>query len=300
MKLLNKFLFSLLLLFIVVFTTRGQQFFLVSQKVPTAKKSSVFGILNYNGKKIIDLKYNNIHYLQHHFLASPLKNGPCDLIDTTGNVIFSDISNYYFLGNERFVWIKSLDKLNKGKWVFYKTNGKKVSDHQYDNIFFTSYTDHALVLKDSTYMFIDTTGNALFTNINYQSIKMAISNYLPLKNSIPVNKSVTNAENNHSIIIFKDKVTHRFGIKNQGKSNVTPIFTEVKKTGTNLLIVKKGNKYGLIDFSGKTVLNPDYDAIPEVTETIFVLCKSGNYGIMDRSSKILRIPFAYKELMLVK
>ena len=278
----------------------GQEFYTANQKLPTLKKSNVFGILNGNGQKITDFKYENIHFSQHHFLVSVEKNGPCDVLDTTGRVLFSNISNAYFLGNEKFVWIKKLDNLKNGKWSLYKKDGTLVSKTAYDNVFFTSYPDHALVLKDSAYSFVDTTGKTIFMNFDYLAIKESIAGYYASNKITAGSAPRATATVNPSIIIFKDKESKRFGVKINGKSVVAAVFSEIRKTDRNVFIVKKANKCGLIDFSGKTVLNLDYDKITEITEKIIIVANNGKYGVIDRTNKKVRIPLTYNELTLIK
>lgn len=299
MNLVKQALILGIILFELTSKLSAQEFFIANQKLATPKKGNVYGVINGKGLKIANFKYDNIRFSQHHFLVSVEKNGPCDVIDTTGKTLFNNISNAYFLGNEKFVWIKKLDNLKNGKWLLFSKDGNMISKNTYDNIFFTNYINHALALKDSTYSFVDTTGKILFTNNNYQSIKETIAGFYSSSQTTATTNA--NSKSVHpSVLIFKDKETKHFGVKMNGKSIVAPIFNEIKKTDYNFLIVRKANKYGLIDYAGKSVLGFDYDKISEVTEIFAIVNKNGKCGVIDLKSKNLIIPLDYKGLSLVK
>lgn len=64
-----------------------------------------------------------------------------------------------------------------------------------------------------------------------------------------------------------------------------------------VLKVKKGEFYGLVDFSGKEILAPEYQEITALSgiKNILLLKKEDKYGLCDNKGKII-IPTEYKEI----
>ena len=60
----------------------------------------------------------------------------------------------------------------------------------------------------------------------------------------------------------------------------------------NVLKIKKGDKYGLINLSGKELLNPEYTTITALKgiKNAIIIEKNGKYGIADNEGKIILDP----------
>ena len=68
----------------------------------------------------------------------------------------------------------------------------------------------------------------------------------------------------------------------------------------NVLRVKKGDKYGLVDFTGKTLLAYEYDSIEALkgTSNSLLTQKDGKYGLVDNTGKVI-IPNEYKQILAI-
>lgn len=263
-----------------------------------------FGLINKNGKLIIEPIYQRIeivediilvsfekNYHKYKFLAD--KNG--DKLSNDYNEIFSFVEDIAPVSNYNIIDKYNLDFENP-KYGFIDKKGNEISSCFFDKII--EFRDgFAGVMKDNKWWFINkkgetvsekyddiclfnTKGNVLSGSLYLKMIKKANTNF-------PV--SLRFFYNNFALVINNNK----YGLINsEGKLIISCIYDELKPNSTNMLICKLNGKYGLLRKDGFIISNPVYNYSFGFFDGLAACDLNGNWGFINEYGEII-IPFEY-------
>ncbi len=107
---------------------------------------------------------------------------------------------------------------------------------------------------------------------------------------------------NYDMNTYKTKVINSKGEEIiSGYDLIQPIYNHDKSNNIffedNVLVVKKDNKYGLVDYSGKVLMNCEYESIDSIKgiENTLIIKKDGKVGISDNNGNII-VKVEYKDI----
>lgn len=99
------------------------------------------------------------------------------------------------------------------------------------------------------------------------------------------------------IILF---IENNFGVfdLNKGKWHIPLSYQDLSILDNNLMIARKGDKYGIIDFENKPIVNFEWKSINPISQSNYVIVQNDQkqYGILNLVTLKLTTPCNYKQL----
>jgi len=250
------------------YITENEEFiksgFIVSKTTDDGYK---YGYIDYKGKKILDVKYNDITRVQ-------------------------DLEDVYLIVSEN------------GKYGLYKEN-KQIVSHEYQSIIYDE-SGLILLQKNKNYGMVDLKGKIKipleYTNCETKGIYIYASNqkenivYDNKGNKININfnKSIYKTESEEYIIstIINNNITY-YGIENkEGNTLVKEAYTYIEYAYNDYFIAKddKGNS-GVINANGKVLIDFKYDLVQKIKgkNMIQILNNNKTYIYSENLEKVCKI-----------
>ncbi len=214
------------------------------------------GVIDMTGKEILPVKYDEVRKYKGNFLVN--EYSLWSLITPDGKVLTQD--QYPEIeAKSNFIKVR-----NGGKWGVIDRIGKIIIPVEYEEIKF----DHTEIIKASKLGEVD-----LF----YKKHKI---NYKPYEFKYIINSRyvlVRDAQNKFGLLSFEGEV-------------IVPLeYDELFKGTENVLLVKKGKKYGLLYLNKDYSTELLYDNRAEFNEYGKALVKkAGNWHLLDTTGQIIK------------
>lgn len=191
------------------------------------EKDGKYGIINLEGKQLLEPKYEEITALSNIENAFLIKNnGLYGIADNNGQIIIEP----------KYSEIKNLGEDNKSGYIVKEPDSKygivdyaqtQVLENKYDEIKQISGNDLYVVKENNTTKVVEKGGNEIISDVE------------------DVSDILTNKENG---IIFIN--AGKYGVMNlEGEITVPATYDDLKEGGNGIFIAKKDGKYGIIDLS---------------------------------------------------
>lgn len=198
-------------------------------------------------------------------------------------------------------------------WGFYDRRGNLVQPHQYSRLNKIEGSNKLVVEKQGKWMLLDedlqTLGDAGFDFIDEDLLPGGCLEYgrHGWDSSLNCNvlwrglvdtfgHVVLRAEFrslfycNGDRFVLADSAARQFGIFSADMRMLVPfVYEHVRCTRSGHFLVKKGEKYGLLDRDGRPLIEPEYDDIEEGDRPAmpYVFGKNGRYAFADRNGRLL-------------
>ena len=191
------------------------------------------------------------------------KDGKYGLIDLKGKEIlpieYDDI--------QATLGVKNSLKIQKdGKYGVANIEGKVVIKPE--------YADILQLGEDNKSGYIVKNDNGKYGIVDYSDTPVLQCEYDAVS-QIYGNDMYVVTKSGKQILVNKDGTE---AIKNNSNYNS---IEEVLKTKEAGVIIKKGEKYGVINLDGETIVEPNYEDLKEAKPGILICKKNGKYGIID-------------------
>lgn len=230
---------------------------LYESNILKVQKDGKYGLIDFNGKKVIDTQYEEISAIQGIENALKIKqDGKYGIMNNEGKIIielnYADITN---LGKDD----KSgyIVKNEEGKYGIVDYSSKQVLEAKFDEIKKISKNDLYIVKQDGVEKVIDKNGNDVLTK-GFTDIKDILSN-----------------QEDGFIYTNNDK----YGIiKANGEVTVNPEYEELKESQKGILIAKKDGKYGIIDLEKNEKVPFKYNSITYDEVANLYIAEDQNYN----------------------
>ena len=291
--LISPFLIVLLFISITLHAQKGTG--CKEDLLPKLSENRNWGYADFAGQWIVEPIYSKV---------SPFVGGKaivqrgvlCGVIDCEGNVVlqckYEKLTNF----REGKVWA-----MEKGQWGLIGAKGQIFQTPQFSDIYPIDNTVFTWVKKNNLWglfsedqnkficqpqykiaQVMSMTASLVQTDKNYGVINHANCNYL-----IPAEMTRVKKVNVTTILFEKNNFWGVF--TTEGKIVLNPEFDSImtkEDTKEELLMVKKGTKYGLYGVRGKKILPVEYDEIGEYSGIYFLVKQNGKYGYSNRNGKV--------------
>jgi len=302
---------------------------LFSEGLLSVKKNGKYGFLDKSGKLVIPFSYDGTGFFSQG-LCVVSKGGKYGLINKVGEIVIPIVYESVKNSDADNIVIA----LQKGKWAFFNSEGKQLSDFIYDNVFsgynlnikppsnlsaVTTYFKNGavLVLRDNKYEFLNEKLKPAFSNNKFDSATVfdtyqnaIVKNdgkYGMVRSSgvfkVPLNfDSVEYFDNNHLSSEYynakKGNVYHIFNRElNEIGQSFEPIYNDFSIETSTLIFRNLEHKYGMVNSRGEILISFDYDHLSKIEKSsLLYVKKDDRYGIISAKGEI-KIPVIYKELM---
>lgn len=285
------------------------------------------GVLR-NGKKLIDLDYQDVIYSRLSKIFIVNKNGKYGFFSKNGREILEPKYESYQIAGEY------ISVTEDGKNVLYDINGNYIDQKNYSSIVEVENSSYFIAIdgQDGTYSIISKD-----TNIknNYKNISYLFNNLFTFTNQdgksgiIDATKgeiveakyelilkvdgvnAIEARDTNGVATIYSSDMKEVCTMSGAIVENVNKEFAVVYNQTERIYLDKNGNvventqvysdlpmysinkdgKWGFCDKSGKIIIEPTYDMVTEIDEYGFAgINKDGKWGIVDNTGKIISEP----------
>lgn len=285
------------------------------------------GVLR-NGKKLIDLDYQDVIYSRLSKIFIVNKNGKYGFFSKNGREILEPKYESYQIAGEY------ISVTEDGKNVLYDINGNYIDQKNYSSIVEVENSSYFIAIdgQDGTYSIISKD-----TNIknNYKNISYLFNNLFAFTNQdgksgiIDATKgeiveakyelilkvdgvnAIEARDTNGVATIYSSDMKEVCTMSGAIVENVNKEFAVVYNQTERIYLDKNGNvventqvysdlpmysinkdgKWGFCDKSGKIIIEPTYDMVTEIDEYGFAgINKDGKWGIVDNTGKIISEP----------
>lgn len=299
---------------------------LFSEGLLSVKKNGKYGFLDPKGKVVIPFDFDETGFFCQG-LCTVSKNDKYGFINKLGEIVVP--ISYESVGNSHADDIVIASQ--KGKWGFFNSQGKQISDFIFDKVFsgynlnikapsnlseVTTYFKNGavLVFKDNKYEFLNEKIKPAFPDNKFDSASVfdTYQNAIVKRNDkygmikpngeakIPIEYDfIEYFDSNHNSSEYynakKGKIYTIFNrnLKKIGES-FEPVYNDFSSDTPTLIFKNLKNKYGMINSEGQILIPFDFDEMFEIEGTEFYrVSKDNKFGVIDEKGK-LRIPILYK------
>ncbi len=264
-----------------------------NNKLFTVQKASRQGIVDLEGKQIIETEYDNIFISQDLIIAE--KDGESYTFDINGNKQDSEVNNELIKTENENYFISIEDN---EKYGVLNKNNEKIIDNNYQYIEYV-FGDLFIATKNGKSGVIDVTGNTKI-NLEYDVVqRLENTNIIQ---AIKIKENVTKLYNKNleEVSFLKNAVVYN-------KNNYIKVVSDtdmqyLDKEGNiisskeileqnDIYALKKDEKWGFVDKEGNIIIEPKYDMVTEFNSYGFAGIKQGNkWGVIDTTGNIVLEP----------
>ena len=261
-----------------------------NNKLFTVQKASRQGIVDLEGKQIIETEYDNIFISQDLIIAE--KDGESYTFDINGNKQDSEVNNELIKTENENYFISIEDN---EKYGVLNKNNEKIIDNNYQYIEYV-FGDLFIATKNGKSGVIDATGNTKI-NLEYDVVqRLENTNIIQ---AIKIKENVTKLYNKNleEVSFLKNAVVYN-------KNNYIKVVSDtdmqyLDKEGNiisskeileqnDIYALKKDEKWGFVDKEGNIIIEPKYDMVTEFNSYGFAGIKQGNkWGVIDTTGNIV-------------
>lgn len=230
------------------------------------KKDDKFGLINFDGKTVLNAEYDNIYALpgiEKSVIVE--KDGKKGLVSTSiGEVIipveYQDITSLTDSYEDGYIV-----RTNDNKFGVILPDKTKVLEPKYDQIKNVTGNNYYVVLENGTLEVVDKKGTVIL-NTGFESIEQI------------------NVDN------FIVTIGGKYGvISKAGETVIEAKYEYLKHSFSNNYVAKQNGKYGIIDASSKEIIGFNYEKITYIKEADFFEADKENIttDIIDRNFNVV-------------
>ncbi len=216
------------------------------------KKNGKFGLINYEGKKLLDSEYDNISAILGTKNALKVeKNGKYGIVNDQGVILVEPrYDDVLLLGKEDKSGFIIKEK-NVYGIIDYSLN--KVLDTKYEQVYFVYNKDKYYVKENGVKKIVNKEGKDVLTT-GFDDILQILDD---------------------SVIFKKD---NKMGVMTfDGNIKINPEYEDLVQVKSGNLIAKNQNKYGIIDLEGKQKVDFKYSNIQYESKPDFYIADNENF-----------------------
>ena len=276
------------------------------------KKDNKYGVINLNGINVIDVEYEkiavdnyydiNTKYERTGFIVCKTEeNGyRYGYIDFKGDMVlkteYTEIERVTDIEDEKNIYIIAYKDGQAGLLK----NGKKILEHEFEDITYNSYNDVFLVQRNGKKGIVDRKGQTK-VEIKYNDITFG-GVYLNVKENevekvIDINGNEVNdgyiakmptKDGQHSIVYGNDEIYKI--IDNSGNIVIDKNYTYIEEVENNYFIVATYNNNGIIDLTGKSLVDLKYNSIFKLDNTELLqanISSTNSISLIDKNMQVI-------------
>lgn len=286
----------------------------------TNRSTGLRGVLNAYGKTIIPCEYKDIEILEYsypkkyHLLFVQNVNGKWGAINVKGEIVIPIIYDEPQSGkpsNLGLVFFRKGDK-----WGGFNENGKNVLPFIFNySAQQPMFTKQNVIVQtmDKTWLACDKNGNKKKLNMDSQDeLHIYPDDNILIANTPGKGEALFDVASNKYVSGRFDQIKleyqrkfvadvettngfKSFIINDKGQRISSNEYDEVDYLDYGYLEVKKGNRYGVIDYNDRIIVPFEYENFNDIntlTPNLFVVSKNGKAGIVNLNNQIV-LDFLY-------
>jgi hypothetical protein len=295
----------------------------------TLKNNKKQGIIDYNGKWILQIEYEKATIMGYNDGFRIVKDGKAGWTDIKGNVIvqpiYDDIDDIGSHFKNVYIVTKdgkkgAIDKQNnvivpvefeylfdRGKYIIAKTNDNKFGVYAADGTV-VAKPKYDYILKSDTQgsPVLFTVLNGLMGIIGKDNNMLYDAQFTQIDYLYDQHLMVNPLNDGNAYRRVKDR-NNKYGLFEEYTATmVVPveydgIYQKCEARRVTYFVAKKGKKFGIIDGKNNVVIPFEYDSINanmaqfEAVEARIVAVKNKKFGVINLKNQVI-VPFEYKEV----
>lgn len=223
------------------------------EKILRVKKNGKYGLIDFNGKELLPVEYDEIIVLpgiQNSILIK--KEGKTGLVNDSGSIIvepeYKEIKN---IGNNYKNGYITINQ--EGKYGVISATKKQILENQYEEIAQTYLGQYYLIKQEGKQKLVDSKGNTIIEE-GFDEIKSETSN---------------------GVIFVKENLYGE--INKTGEITIEAKYQDLKEAKEGTYIAKQNDKYGIIDQEQNEKITFNYTGITYNEEANLYLADDETY-----------------------
>ena len=223
------------------------------EKILRVKKNGKYGLIDFNGKELLPVEYDEITVLKGIENSIIIKkDGKVGLVNDNGSIIieakYREIKNLGNTYKDGYITIN-----DEGKYGVISTTKKQILQNKYEEIAQIYLKEYFLIKENGAQKLIDSKGNTIIEK-GFDEIKSSTSK---------------------GIIFVKDNLYGE--MSTSGEITIEAKFQDLKEAKEGLYIAKQNNKYGVIDQLQNTYIEFNYTGITYNENAKLYLAEDAEY-----------------------
>ncbi len=283
-----------------------------------------WGVINSKGETVIDTTYDEIIVVPNSekavFVAAIITD------ETTGTYttkVINEKNETLFTQYEKVEAIENYDSkqnywfedsalrvLKNGKWGLIDLDGNTVLEAEYDEITsLKSVDDNLLVKKDGKVGVVNNIGQ-IIVPIEYSDVKLLKEGYkneyaivdengntgvISTSGTIIMEPQYKEIKYINSTEVYAAKIDEKWNLINKKGEVVNNSYTDYTYTKGDYVIVKQGEKYGIITLDGEVKIEPTYEELRYAFSVYYIAKQEDKYGLINTDNTAV-IPFEFETM----
>lgn len=287
----------------------------------SAYSNGKWGVINNKGDLVIDTTYNEMIAIPNpekkvfvcvYDVNEQTGTYRTKAIDETGKAIFTQYDGIEAIENfdsKQNIWYENnlLRVLKNGKYGVIDCDGNIILKNEYDAITsLKSVKDNLLVTKDGKVGVVNSLGQTIIPT-EYKEIKLLKEGYkneyiivdendnsgvISTSGTVLIEPAYKEIKYLHSSEMYAAKIEDKWTLVNRKGETVNNSYDDYTYVKGDYVIVKKGDKYGIITTSGEVKIEPTYEDLDYAFSVYYIAKLNGKYGLINTDNTVV-IPLEY-------
>ena len=236
-------------------------------------------------------------------------------INEKGEALFTEYDRVEVIENydsKQNVWFENnlLRVVKNEKYGLIDCDGKKILDTEYDQITsLKSVEENLLVKRDNKVGVVNSVGQVIIP-IQYSDIKLLKEGYkneyiivdengnsgvISTSGTVIVTPAYKEIKYLNSTEIYAAKIEDKWNLINKKGEVLNNQYDDYTYSKGDYVIVKQGDKYGIITTAGEVKIEPTYEDLKYAFSVYYIAKLNGKYGIINTDNTSL-IPLEYESM----
>lgn len=236
-------------------------------------------------------------------------------INEKGETLFTEYDRVEAIENydsKQNIWFEkdTLRVVKDGKYGLIDCDGKKLLDTGYDQITsLKSAEDNLLVKRDNKVGVVNSVGQ-IIVPIQYNDIKLLKEGYkneyvivdengksgvISTSGTVIVTPTYEEIKYLNSTEMYSVKIDNKWNLINRKGEVINNQYDDYTFSKGDYVIVKQGEKYGIITTSGEVKIEPTYEDLRYAFSVYYIAKLNGKYGVINTDNTSL-IPLEYESM----
>jgi len=283
-----------------------------------------WGIINSNGTTIIENTYDEMITIPNN--EKPVFVCVYDVNEQTGEYktkVINDKNENLFTQYEKVEIVENYDSkqniwyekdilrvLKNGKYGLINCNGEEILACEYDEITsLKSVKENFIVRKDGKVGLVNNVGQVIVP-IQYAGVKVLEEGYsneylvvdengnsgiISTSGTVIIEPKYQEIKYLHSTEVYTAKIENKWNLVNKTGEVINSNYDDYTYSKGDYVIVKQGEKYGIITSAGELKIEPVYEDLKYAFSVYYIAKLNGKYGVINTDNTTV-IAFEYESM----
>ena len=280
-----------------------------------------WGVIDNTGKTIIDMKYDEMIAIPDpekavfvcvYDVNEQTGEYKTKVINEKGENLFTEYDRVEVIENydsKQNIWYEGniLRVTKNGKYGLIDCEGNKLLGTEFDEIASLKSVEGNLIVKKEGKVGIVNTVGQIIVPIEYKDVKILKEGYkneyiiidandnqgiISTSGTIIIEPTYKEIKYLNSTEVYAAKIEEKWNLLNKKGEVLNSDYDDYTYSKGDYVIVKKGDKYGIITTAGEVKIEPTYENLEYAFSVYYIAKMNGKYGIINTDNTSV-IPLEY-------